>query len=64
MDGPDLVIGPPQPGDPPGLLNLVTRALKDHTSERPALLQRAADAMRQTRPRLAEALADLANRSR
>lgn len=62
--GPGVVIGPPQPGDPSGLLHLVTRALHNQTSERAALLQQAADAMLNTRPILARALADLANRSK
>jgi hypothetical protein len=59
---PGEAIGAPRPGDPPDLLNIIRRALQDHSANRPEGLRRAAQLVQVVRPELARDLLTLADR--
>jgi hypothetical protein len=61
--GVGVVVGPPQPGDPPGLIDMVTRALQEQGAGRGERLKSAAQMIQQSRPEIATALEALAQRS-
>jgi hypothetical protein len=57
------VIGPPHPGDPPNLLNIIQRALDDHSANRAEGLRNAAQLVQAVLPELAQNLLILADRT-
>ena len=63
FDGNGVVIGPPKPGDPGGLIARVVQVLRDQSAERAAGLRNLAVAVKGVRPELAATLVSLAERS-
>ena len=61
-DGMGLVIGPPQPGDPGDLAEIITRAIQDRGESRHSSLSHAAELVKTSRPEVAAALRYLAKR--
>ena len=59
-DGPSIVLGPPRPGDPPGLPDIVRRAMEDNSADRAHNLMHAAELLKASRPEVAQALIVLA----
>jgi hypothetical protein len=63
FDGNGVVIGPPKPGDPGGLIARVVHVLRDQSADRPVGLRNLAAAVKGVRPELAATLVSLAERS-
>jgi hypothetical protein len=61
-DGPAVMIGPPRPGDPPDLVDIVSRAIRDRSSKRRESLTMAAELLGPSRTELANDLMALAQR--
>jgi hypothetical protein len=61
-DGPDVVFGPPRPGDPPGMADIVIQAVRDQGPARAENLLHAAELVKASRPDVAKALVSLAGR--
>lgn len=61
-DGGGVVFGPPQPGDPPGLQDIVLDAVREQSALRNEKLQQAAKLVELSRPAMATALKALAQR--
>lgn len=62
-DGGGLVIGPPQPGDPPNLRGIVFEALRDRGDDRVGHLRHVSELVAHSRPEVAQALQALAERA-
>src|SRR5262249_19614756 len=60
---PSGALGVPKPGDPPDLVTLITRAIRDQSARRKNLLLEAADHVTASRPELADLLIGLAQRT-
>ncbi len=58
-----VVIGPPQPGDPANLADIITQAVNDQSASRAKYLRHAAKIVEASRPEVAHALKSLADRS-
>jgi hypothetical protein len=61
-DGPNVVFGPPRPEDPFEMVDMVVRAVRDHSSSRAENLMNAAQLVNSSRPEVAQALISLAQR--
>ena len=62
-DGPNVVFGPPRPGDPSEMIDIIIRAVRDQSSGRAENLMNAAQLVKTSRPELAKALVSLARRA-
>jgi hypothetical protein len=60
--GPGVVIGPPRPGDPPDIAEIVANAIRDHSARQGDNLVHAAALLGRNHPELAEAIQSLADR--
>lgn len=63
VDGPGVVIGPPQPGDPANIANIINQAIHDNSSQRQESLRQAAQMVGQSHPQVAQDLMALAQRA-
>ena len=59
---PGVAIGPSRPGDPPALIDIISRAMRDQTPQRHASLTHAAELLSVSHPELSKALTSLAER--
>lgn len=62
VNGLGVVLGPPQPGDPAELVDIVARALRDYSQKRAEHIREVAELVQYSRPAVAEALLALAER--